>query len=262
MANGDYIVLIEESTDVGRKVWMSTERGHQPQEGNELRVEGVLYRVNKVRHDEDPQNFSSRNATIPIVYVRDPLPGQKLPTSGRGGLAKPPRKAKVLEFVPPPQSRPVSSFLLPPSLIAWIVGHAYARQEDEYGRAREPSYLVEDRPGQWLEFKITNPRELSNRASRALADLAVFVDERLKERVPTEFVDGCYTNALAPETARANDTLDDGEARTKDDRPPGKPLPRRAQAPQPEAPTLEEPTHEEAVSAPQPAMGGLRLVKS
>jgi hypothetical protein len=127
----------------------------------------------------------------------------------------------VLPFSPPPPNRPVTSFFFPPSLIAALVGAGYAQQETVYSRARPGACLFDDGRGCWSVTDVSDPRALATRAAKAAADLAVFIQEQLAGREPIAFVNGRYTNNVAPERAPSTTpTLDDREGRTRDDRPP------------------------------------------
>ena len=142
MSLGDYLVIKEESTDVEMaRFVLNADPGSRPVVGEELAHEGLVYPVRKVRHIPDPDNRTSRPKTVAAIYIREGE-GRRLPPSPSGGRswgkpkARVHRLARVLPFVQPSLSKPVASFLLPPSLIVAILRAAYAKQEFEYARAK------------------------------------------------------------------------------------------------------------------------------
>jgi hypothetical protein len=222
MPFGDYVVVVEERTGVELARVTLTAEGTRPLVGEEVVLRGEVYAVRKVRHVPNAGTYSSRESTIAEVIVRhaggprpSPFPGspeRSSPTKTRG---------IVLPFSPPPANRPVTSFYLPPSLIAALVGAGYAQQETVYARARAGACLFDDGRGRWAVTDVSDPRALATRAAKAAADLAVFIHEQLAGREPIAFVNGRYTNNVAPERAPSTaPTLDDREGRTQDDRRP------------------------------------------
>jgi hypothetical protein len=219
MPFGDYIVVIEERTGVElARVTLSAE-GSRPHAGEELVLRGEVYDVRKVRHVPHPENYSSRESTIAEVIVRrgSPPPSRSRPVSTSTTRAQ----AIVLPFTAPPTHRPVTSYYLPPALIAGIVAAGYSQQETAYGRARGGSCLLDDGRGCWTVIEVNDPSGLAARAAKACADLATFVHDHLVGRQPVAFIGGRYTNNVAPERAPSTaPTLDDMEGPTRNDRPP------------------------------------------
>jgi len=232
MAFGDYILVMEERTGVElARLTMNAEAGSRPITGEEVTVRGQVYAVVRVRHVPDPHDTSARDATVPAIYVRSPIKGQGSPSSGPGPSGHS-RKATVLKFTPPATSRLTTSFLLPPQFIVAILHVAYSRQEKEYRRAQGTYYLAQDGDHQWCDTDIVDGSRLSGRASAALAALATFNADYVANAHPTGFAHGFYAPTIPPEASRSLPTLNDAEGHTQNDRPPGKPLPKRAPAPE------------------------------
>ena len=216
MAHGDFIVFVEEFTDVGQTFVMNSDKSID--EGHEIRVNGVLYRVNKLRHDVHPEDTGSNRTLIPWVFVREPLPGQPKPPPSPPRRHKGPnltrvRSAMVLPFGPSTisgandntaQLRPTGSFLFPPSVIASLVVAGYAHQQFEYRRARGPIYLVVEGETngvtRWGQVAISDPLKLSDAAAHNVTAAYDFGMKHVEGRLPSEWLSGYYTFGVVAET--------------------------------------------------------------
>jgi hypothetical protein len=129
MRIGEYRIVIE---NVEGQVLAEVERtaatGH-PIVGEEILLDGSVFVVERVRHEEDADTRARRRYTSPRLFVRrhDGLVQERRKEPARA----PPR---VLLFPGGPRSRRLESVIFPPSLLVVLVACGYDAQARHFAR--------------------------------------------------------------------------------------------------------------------------------
>jgi len=162
MRIGEYQIVIQSfDGEVLAEVERTAATGH-PAVGEELVLDGAVYVVERVRHEEDGEARTRRRYTAPRLFVRR-----------RPGLVDEPRRdparapPRVLPF-PERRSRGrIESVVLPPTLVAVLVACGYEAQASHFAR-RGRGGLRLSRSGQgWFVAAGESPAEALQLAREA-----------------------------------------------------------------------------------------------
>jgi hypothetical protein len=129
MRIGEYHIVIENMDgQILAEVERTAATGH-PAVGEEIVLEGAVYVVERVRHEEEAAGRTRRRYTWPRLFVRK-----------HGGLVREPHKEpvrappRVLPFAPGRPRGRLQSVVLPPSLLAVLVACGYDLQSRYFAR--------------------------------------------------------------------------------------------------------------------------------
>jgi hypothetical protein len=130
MRIGEYRIVIQDvNGDVLAEVERTAATGH-PAVGEEIALDGCVYVVERVRHEDDPDARASRRYTAPSLFVR------RRDGFWRGRRKDAARATRVLPFGGSRRRRlrGVSSVILPPQLVAAVVAAGYDAQMRHFHR--------------------------------------------------------------------------------------------------------------------------------
>jgi hypothetical protein len=130
MRIGEYRIVIQDMTgEVLATVDRTTATGH-PAVGEEIVLDNLVYTVERVRHEDDPDARTTRRYTAPCLFVR------RRDGVVRGRRKDAQRSGRVLPFAGPQRRNldGLTSVILPPSLIAVLVAAGYDTQLRHFQR--------------------------------------------------------------------------------------------------------------------------------
>jgi hypothetical protein len=162
MSVGSYQIVIEDLDGNVVAALDRTSRIGRPAVGDEVIVEGQIYRVTRVRYEDDPEDRTVRRYMNARLFVRRPRPEpRRRDADGSRVLPfKPPRRAAASEPPLPP------SAILPPSLVAVLAATGYRRQATEL-KARSRVARRLQRQGDGWFVAEHDPDELYRRSRLA-----------------------------------------------------------------------------------------------
>jgi hypothetical protein len=189
---GDYIVVIEDASGgVLGELERAACSGH-PRVGEQIAIDGRLYTVNRVCHEEDGSACASRQYTYARVFVR----------AGRRG----PGERELIPFQMPPLLPGVRSEILPEALIAILVACGYrAQATDLRARARAAAQLLRGGYGWYVQLDDpARARRLSRQAKRYCGEVQALIAALAGGGVPqpSRLSDGQSGRPAQPEPPR------------------------------------------------------------
>lgn len=149
MRIGEYRIVIQNMTgEVLAEVDRTTATGH-PAVGEEIVLDGFVYVVERVRHEDDPAARATRRYTAPCLFVRR---RDGVTRGRRKDAQRAPPRVLPLGGSRRRRMRGTSTVILPPSLVALIVAAGYDAQVRHFQRrSRNGARLSRVGQGWFLE---------------------------------------------------------------------------------------------------------------
>lgn len=170
IVGGEYTVVITDDHSKELKTIDRTASSGHPQTGSEIPVGGDFRTVYRVRHVPDPDDRTSREYTVPLVFVRE-----------REGPARRPsndKDCRVVPFRSTALDADTGSAIFPPMLIAMIVARGYRDQATEFrARMRIATQLAGDGKGWFAEDTPDELWRLSRLAKRYFLEAEFLIAE-------------------------------------------------------------------------------------
>jgi hypothetical protein len=196
------LVLPRDDGESARELCRTATTGH-PVAGDEIVVDGRVYVVERVRHQDDAEaSASDRVYTVAHLFLRACAGG---PGRAPSPEASPP---EVLPFRPPTPGgdRAIASDILPATLVALLVACGYREQASRFRTGRRVTARLVRAGHGWLVDGATPAAmwRLSRRAKRCYGEAAELI-----ARVPltSSCATGAPARAAAPSSPAARPIL-------------------------------------------------------